>query len=253
MNQNERLRYLIHYLIREQNLDINISQSSQELFSLYRALVNMRPAGDISREFIDIESQMLKEVRNQKGIVELHTKDKMIVWKGDITRLKVDAIVNAANNQMEGCFVPGHHCIDNAIHTYAGVQLRNECHQIMQRQGFLEPTGKAKITNAYNLPCQYILHTVGPIIKGTVTTTDEFLLSSCYESCLRRAEEENLQSIAFCCISTGLYHFPQKRAAEIAIKTVKVYLKHSSIKQIVFNVFKDEDERIYHQILNNKM
>ena len=150
---------------------------------------------------------------------------------------------------MEGCFVPGHHCIDNAIHSYAGVQLRNDCHQMMQRQGFLEPTGKAKITKAYNLPCDYILHTVGPIIRGHVSKKDEQLLASCYESCLRLAEQYQLKTIAFCCISTGVFHFPQELAVEIAIKTVKEFLKDSSIEKVIFNVFKDEDYAIYNKLL----
>lgn len=251
MNQNERLVYLIQYLLEEKELDIDIPHTHSELFQLYRSLVNMREAKTISQEFLNIQDQMLQEENQRKGIISFdNTIDKMIVWKGDITRLKVDAIVNAANNQMEGCFIPRHSCIDNAIHTYAGIQLRNDCHYIMKKQGHLEPTGKAKITKAYNLPSQYILHTVGPIIKGQVTKKDEELLASCYESCLRLAEQHQLKTIAFCCISTGVFHFPNEHAARIAIKTVKDYLKDSTIEKVIFNVFKDNDELIYLQLLN---
>ena len=251
MNQDERLVYLIQYLLEEKELDIDIPHTHSELFQLYRSLVNMREAKTISQEFLNIQDQMLQEENQRKGIISFdNTIDKMIVWKGDITRLKVDAIVNAANNQMEGCFIPRHSCIDNAIHTYAGIQLRNDCHHIMEKQGYLEPTGKAKITKAYNLPSQYILHTVGPIIKGEVTKKDEELLASCYESCLRLAEQYQLKTIAFCCISTGVFHFPNEHAARIAIKTVKDYLKDSTIEKVIFNVFKDDDELIYLQLLN---
>ena len=250
MKQNERLTYLVKYLLEEINLDRDIPQNHDELFQLYRSLVNIREAKPIAQEFLNIQDDMLQEENQKKGIVSFdNMKEQIIVWKGDITRLKVDAIVNAANNQMEGCFVPGHHCIDNAIHTYAGVQLRNDCHEMMKKQGFLEPTGKAKITKAYNLPCLYILHTVGPMIKGQVTPRDEFLLASCYESCLRLANQHGIKTIAFCCISTGVFHYPQEQAAKIAIKTVQEYLKDSKIEKVIFNVFTDEDERIYSRLL----
>lgn len=172
------------------------------------------------------------------------------MWQGDITTLKCDAIVNAANSQMTGCYIPHHRCIDNCIHTYAGMQLRYACYQIMEKQGKQEATGKAKITKAYNLPSRYILHTVGPIIYSTVTKKDEELLSSCYRSCLELADAYHLESIAFCCISTGEFHFPKEFATKIAIKTVKEYLKNeTSIKKVIFNVFKDEDRDIYERYL----
>lgn len=249
MIQNERLIYLINYLLKERNLDIKLPKEHDELFSLYRALVNTRKAKQISQGFLDLQDEMLQEENRRKGIVSIDENHNMILWKGDITRLNVDAIVNAANNQMEGCFIPGHYCIDNAIHTYAGVQLRNDCHQFMQKQGFLEPTGKAKITKAYNLPCRYVLHTVGPVIRGNVTKKDEALLASCYECCLRLAETYYLKTVAFCCISTGVFHFPHDRAAQIAVKTVKEYLKNSKIEKVIFNVFKEEDEYVYQQLL----
>ena len=250
MKQNERLTYLVKYLLEEINLDRDIPQNQDELFQLYRSLVNIREAKPIAQEFLNIQDEMLQEENQRKGIVSFdNMKEQIIVWKGDITRLKVDAIVNAANNQMEGCYVPGHYCIDNAIHTYAGVQLRNDCHEMMKKQGFLEPTGKAKITKAYNLPCLYILHTVGPMINGQVTPRDEFLLASCYESCLRLADRHGIKTIAFCCISTGVFHYPQEQAAKIAIKTVQEYLKDSKIEKVIFNVFTDEDEHIYSKLL----
>ena len=177
----------------------------------------------------------------------------MLLWQGDITRLKVDAIVNAANAQLLGCFHPLHKCIDNAIHSAAGVQLREECHQLMQQQGHLEPTGTAKITKAYNLPCKHVIHTVGPIIpNGIPTAFQQEQLASCYRSILQLADEKRLESVAFCCISTGEFRFPNQLAAEIAVKTVSdFFVEHpgSSIKQVVFNVFKDMDKRIYEGIL----
>lgn len=253
MNQSERLVYLIQYLLAEKSLNIDIPQNHDELFPFYRSLVNMREANPISQQFLNIQNDMLQEENRNKGIISFDNREeRIILWKGDITRLKVDAIVNAANNQMERCFVAGHHCIDNAVHTFAGVQLRNDCHQFMVKQGYLEPIGKAKIILAYNLPCQYVLHTVGPIIQGEVTKKDEQLLASCYESCLRLAEQYHLKTIAFCCISTGIFHFPQEHAAKIAIKTVMNSLKHSSIEKVIFNVFKEEDRIIYEQLLKHE-
>ena len=170
--------------------------------------------------------------------------------QGDITTLAADAIVNAANSQMLGCFVPCHGCIDNAIHTYAGIQLRLECAKLMAAQGKEEPTGKAKITKAYNLPCRYVLHTVGPIIYGAVTKTDRGLLADCYRSCLDLAAAHRLQSVAFCCISTGEFHFPGELAAEIAIQTVKTWQQQNPNQiEVIFNVFKDSDYEIYKRLL----
>jgi O-acetyl-ADP-ribose deacetylase (regulator of RNase III) len=172
------------------------------------------------------------------------------LWRGNITTLRVDAIVNAANSQMLGCWVPGHYCIDNAIHAFAGVQLRLECAKLMEEQGHPEPTGMAKVIDAFNLPALYIIHTVGPIADGSPTELDKQLLANCYESCLEAAEKSGCESIAFCCISTGVFGFPQEAAAMIAIDTVRCWLdKRGSNMHVIFNVFKPEDERIYHEFL----
>ena len=174
----------------------------------------------------------------------------LYLWQGDITRLAADAVVNAANSGMTGCYVPNHTCIDNCIHTFAGVQLRLACAGQMRAQGQEEPAGQAKITPGYNLPARYVLHTVGPIVQDTVTKEDEKTLASCYRSCLALAESCHLKSIAFCCISTGIFHFPNRRAAEIAVSTVKAYLaEHHSGLKVIFNVFKDEDYDIYRELL----
>ncbi|MFQ9892692.1 MAG: protein-ADP-ribose hydrolase [Emergencia sp.] len=176
--------------------------------------------------------------------------DRLILWRGDITILKVDAIVNAANSALRGCFVPCHSCVDNIIHSVSGIQLRLACDELMNEQGYDEPTGKAKITPAFNLPCRYVLHTVGPIVSGQLTENHCRQLADCYRSCLELAAESKLKSIAFCCISTGEFHFPQKRAAEIAVKTVIDFLNtDDSIEKVVFNVFKQEDDEIYRNLL----
>lgn len=174
----------------------------------------------------------------------------LYLWQGDITTLKCDAIVNAANSGMTGCYIPNHRCIDNAIHTFAGVELRLACAELMEQQGYPEPTGRAKITPAFNLPCKYVLHTVGPIIDGRVIKADKELLASCYRSCLELAAENGLESVAFCCISTGEFHFPNEQAAQIAVETVKGFLKtQTSVKKVIFNVFKDLDKAIYEKLL----
>jgi len=201
-----------------------------------------------------VQDEYLKEEINKKGIVDINNLNPIqkgiYLWQGDITTLRCDAIVNAANSAMTGCYVPNHRCIDNAIHSFAGVELRLECDEIMNRQGHGEPTGQAKITNAYNLPCKYIIHTVGPIISYKLTSEDCELLANCYRSCLNLAAKNNLESIAFCCISTGEFHFPNDKAAQIAIKTVEEFMKKdTSVKKVIFNVFKDMDKEIYRELL----
>ena len=258
-----RLDFLIGYLIKEdpQYSELQIPETKQEKRDLFRALRNVRPPKPVSDEFLRLQDEELQAQLQEKGIVDLVDigrdgactvstgKPQLFLWQGDITRLKVDAIVNAANAQMLGCFHPLHKCIDNAIHSAAGIQLREECHRIMLQQGHDEPTGRAKITNAYNLPCKHVIHTVGPIIpNGIPTPMQKEQFASCYRSIMQLAEENRLESIAFCCISTGEFRFPNDLAAEIAVKTVRNFLAvhpESTIKHVVFNVFKSVDKRIY--------
>lgn len=216
--------------------------------------MNIRPPRPTSQAFLRVQDAYLQEEREEKGTVSLDSlspiQPGIYVWRGDITTLQCDAIVNAANSGMTGCYVPNHRCIDNCIHTFAGVQLRLACANLMQQQGYAEPTGQAKITPAYNLPCRYILHTVGPIISGRVSRKDRAALASCYRSCLTLAADHQLESVAFCCISTGEFHFPNEQAAEIAVHTVQDFLRQeTSVKQVIFNVFKDVDQTIYERLL----
>lgn len=256
MKQSERRRYLIKTLLKEQPMyaKMQIPGSEDEQRNVLRSLMNIRMPGFISEDFLQIQNDYLAEVREEKGIVTLSDMEEVqkdiYIWQGDITRLSVGAIVNAANSGMTGCYQPCHNCIDNCIHTYAGIQLRNKCAEIMEAQDYEEPTGQAKITPAYNLPCKYVIHTVGPIVQGRLTKEHERLLESCYKSCLEIAEENGVDSIAFCCISTGVFMFPNEKAAQIAVETVKNYKegKNSDIK-IIFNVFKDKDAAIYYRLL----
>ncbi len=255
MTQTEKRLYLISELIKENSSysGITISKDENEQKSLLRALFNMRMPKPVSKEFLNIQDEYLKEEIRKKGVTDFNDLKPVIqdiyLWQGDITTLKCDAIVNAANSGMLGCFFPNHMCIDNAIHTYAGVQLRLACNNIMQRQGYKEKTGNAKITQAYNLPCRYIIHTVGPIVKDNPTKKDCELLKSCYYSCLKAADENHINSIAFCCISTGEFNFCNETAAQIAVDTVKKYKAETQSKiKVIFNVFKDLDLRIYRKI-----
>ena len=256
MNQNERRIFLIQELLKENKRyeDMEIPQDFEEQRELLRALMNVRIAKNVDDEFIKVQDEYLKEEIKRKGIVDIDDlkpiKDGIYLWQGDITTLRCDVIVNAANSGMTGCYVPNHRCIDNCIHSFAGVQLRLECDENMTKQGYSEPTGQAKITNSYNLPCKYIIHTVGPIINGKLTSEDCDLLESCYKSCLELAAKNNLDSIAFCCISTGEFHFPNDKAAQIAVKTVEEFMKkETSLKKVIFNVFKDMDKEIYRKLL----
>ena len=256
MNQSERRNYLIQKLLEEQPqyAKMQIPGRCEEQKMLLRSLMNIRMPGELSEEFLQIQDAYLAEENAAKGVVTPADMEELspeiYLWKGDITRLQVGAIVNAANSGMTGCYQPCHNCIDNCIHTYAGIELRNYCNELMLRQGHEEPTGQAKITPAFNLPCDYVIHTVGPIVRGRLTVEHERLLVSCYEACLRIAEENNIESIAFCCISTGVFMFPNERAAELAIQTVKQYKDRTKSKiKVIFNVFKEEDERIYRRFL----
>ena len=256
MKQTERRVYLIEYLLAERGERIEIPNDAYNQKRLLRSLFNIRMPKETSEDFLQIQDGYLQEENRRKGITDIAdlqpVQDDIYLWQGDITTLRCDAIVNAANSQMLGCFRPCHGCIDNAIHTFAGVQLRRNCNEIMQKQGHNEPTGQAKITPAYNLPCKYVLHTVGPIVSGRLTEEHCELLKSCYLSCLKLAEKKGCKSIAFCCISTGVFGFPQREAAQIAVDTVKRYKEenHSDIK-VIFNVFKDDDYAIYNEILRS--
>ena len=256
MNQDDRRKYLIEGLLKErpeyENMQIPSDAGEQKM--LLRSLMNIRMPEEIDPAFLQIQDAYLSEENEKKGIVTLadigEVQPDLYIWKGDITRLKVGAIVNAANSGMTGCYQPCHNCIDNCIHTFAGIQLRNYCDDIMQSQGYEEPTGQAKLTPAFNLPCDYVIHTVGPIVNGRLTKEHENLLTSCYENCLLLATKNNINSIAFCCISTGVFMFPNEKAAQIAVKTVKEYKqKTGSNIKVIFNVFKDNDEKIYSKLL----
>lgn len=256
MTQAQRLTFLIDYLINEneelKTLIIPAEYGARK--RLFRSLMNVRPPKPVPKEFLEVQDAYLREECAAKGVVSLAdlscAQPGIYLWQGDITRLAVDAVVNAANSAMLGCFVPCHGCIDNAIHSAAGVELRLECSRIMEKQKVEEPTGSAKITKAYNLPCRFVLHTVGPIIYGEVTERDCDLLADCYRSCLELAAAKQLKSIAFCCISTGEFHFPNRLAAETAIRTVQDYRKkNTDSPEVIFNVFKDCDYEIYRQLL----
>lgn len=252
--QSEKRLYLIRALLRERREDLSVPQEEQAQKRLLRALFNVRPPIPADEEFLRVQDAYLKEETRQKGVTDLADlapiRPDIYLWQGDITTLKCDAIVNAANNKMLGCFCPNHGCIDNAIHTFAGVELRLACAELMAKQGHDEPTGQAKITPAFNLPCRYVIHTVGPIVGGRLTERDCELLRSCYRSCLAAADEKRLESIAFCCISTGEFHFPNERAAEIAIRTVGEYKAETESKiKVIFDVWKNEDHEIYDRLL----
>lgn len=259
MNQKERRLFLLRSLLDEskQYHQMEIPGNDDDQKWLLRGLMNVRSPRMIDDNFLKVQDAYLKEETKNKGITDVDTlvpmQDGLYVWQGDITTLKCDAIVNAANSGMTGCYVPNHRCIDNCIHTFAGIELRLACAEMMEKQGYEEPTGQAKITPAFNLPCRYVLHTVGPIVRGRSTEKDCRLLASCYQSCLELAVENHLKSVAFCCISTGEFHFPNEKAAEIAVETVKDFMKKkTSIEKVVFNVFKDTDKVIYERLLGGK-
>lgn len=257
MNQSEKRHFLIQTLLKErpEYQEMHVPTETGEQRQLLRGLLNVRAPQPIDPAFLRVQDAYLQGETAAKGITDLADlipiQPGLYLWQGDITTLKCDAIVNAANSSMTGCYIPNHHCIDNAIHTYAGVELRLACEALMERQGHPEPTGQAKLTPAFNLPCRYVLHTVGPIIHGPVTKQDEALLASCYRSCLELAAENGLESVAFCCISTGVFHFPKDLAASIAVREVQAFLsKQTSVKKVIFNVFKEEDKKRYQRLLS---
>lgn len=261
--QISRLDFLNNYLLKENpplaDLDLYVNDDSfAGKMKLFRALCNIRKPQAVSEAFLATQNAFLQtwnESRQLTSLADLTEVGKQLyVWQGDITSLAVDGIVNAANSDMLGCMQANHNCIDNIIHTRAGVQLRLACHDIMQEQNRKEAVGKAKITDAYNLPATYILHTVGPYVdERGVSPLKAQLLASSYRSCLTLADQYGLDSLAFCCISTGVFNFPQEAAAEIAIQTVKEYVteKQSSL-HIIFNVFENTDLHIYQSLLQGK-
>ena len=255
MTQAERRIFLIEYLLAEHPewRKRPLPQTEAEQKYLLRSLVNVRESLPVSQEFLRIQDEYLIEENKARGITDIESlkpiENELYLWRGDITTLKVGAIVNAANSGMTGCWQPCHACIDNCIHTFAGIQLRAVCADIMEKQGHEEPTGQAKITRAFNLPCDYVIHTVGPIVGNHLTEEDCQLLASCYKSCLNVAKENKIDSIAFCCISTGVFHFPQEKAARIAVDTVRKWkAENESDIKVIFNVFGEKDEKIYREI-----
>lgn len=260
MDRMEQLQFLNDWLLAElpqyQAQAAAFPKEPDAQRRLLRSLMNVRPPMPLAPEFLAVQDALLSAEREERGVVDVDAlppaagDPRLVLWQGDITRLNADAIVNAANSALLGCFVPCHGCIDNAIHSAAGLQLRDACHRIMLAQGHPEPNGQAKLTEGYNLPARYVLHTVGPIIQGRVTRRDRAELSACYRSCLELAAEHGLTSVAFCCISTGEFHFPNQEAAELAVQTVTDVLSHStSIRKVIFNVFKDLDAELYRGLL----
>ena len=255
MTQEERRVALIQFLLDErQEKNIPLPSSEAEQKRLLRGLMNVRSPHPIGQEFLHLQDEYLQEEQRRRGVTDWRTlspiRDGLYLWRGDITTLRCDAIVNAANSALLGCFYPCHGCIDNAIHTFAGVQLRLYLDEQMKEQGHDEPIGQAKLTPAFNLPCRYVLHTVGPYVGGRLTEAHRAQLASCYRSCLETAEQHGLESVAFCCISTGEFHFPREEAAQIDIQTVQTYQKHSAIK-VIFNVYQESDERLYQRLLGS--
>lgn len=256
MKQSERRIFLIKSLLQERTeyRDKSISADTEQQKQLLRALMNVRAPQQIGTEFLRIQDEYLQYEIAAKGITDVAeltpVQQGIYLWQGDITTLKCDAVVNAANSGMTGCYIPNHRCIDNAIHTFAGMQLRLVCDNLMEQQGYPEPAGGAKITPAFNLPSRHVLHTVGPVISGKVNKYERELLASCYRSCLELAAENKLESVAFCCISTGEFHFPNELAAEIAVQSVKKFFRlQTGVKKVIFNVFKDLDKNIYQKLL----
>ena len=254
MTQSERRQYLIRRLADERRERLIPPSEEQAQKRLLRALFNVRPPMSCDEEFLRVQDEYLREETRQKGVTDLDNltpvQPDIYLWQGDITTLKCDAIVNAANSALLGCFCPNHGCIDNAIHTFAGVQLRLACAELMEKQGHDEPTGQAKITPGFNLPCRYVLHTVGPIVGRQLTERDCELLRNCYRSCLEIVDGNGLKSIAFCCISTGEFHFPNGKAAELAVREVREYKAETKSEiKVIFDVWKNEDYKIYSRLL----
>ena len=251
MNQTERRTGLIKYLLKERNETISIPSDEGSQKRLLRALLNVRPPMPVSAEFLSLQDEYLTEIKYERGIADVKNlvySDGISLFKGDITTLNADVIVNAANSAMLGCFHPLHNCIDNAIHTFAGVQVRLDCNDIMK--GTEAENGEVVVTKAYNLPSRFIFHTVGPVVCGRVTKENEADLTKCYLNCLAKADEMKLKNIAFCCISTGVFGYPKEEAALLAVKVVREYkTQTASDIKVIFDVFTEEDYAIYKRIL----
>lgn len=297
MDQRQRCIWLIGQLLREypeyqdaDEVDLPIPHDDDEQRQLLRALQNVRPPAPVSERFLHVQDEYLGGMLAQRAITDaddvppaetLRSGATLALWQGDITTLRCDAIVNAANSGLTGCYAPNHHCIDNAIHTAAGVQLRLACERIMEQQGHPEPVGSAKITPGFNLPARYVLHTVGPMIpSGDPTPAEQEQLADCYRSCLRLAADHSLETVAFCAISTGEFRFPAELAARIVIRTVRDFLAQqlthhepeqppkqpqtqtsaastesaanhrssNTIRKVIFDVFSDHDRQIYERV-----
>ena len=261
MTQTEQMAFLIGALLAEmpeyrKQAEAFLPDDAAQR-RLLRSLMNVRPPMPLDSAFLEVQDALLSAEREAKGVVDGEAlpptagDSRLVLWQGDITRLRADAVVDADNAALLGCFAPCHGCIDNAIHSAAGLQLRDECAEIMRAQGHPEPAGRAKLTKGYNLPARYVLHTVGPIVGRWVTWKDRRELASCYRACLELAAEHGLRSVAFCCISTGEFHFPNQEAAGIAARTVRDFLdqRTTSIEKVIFNVFKDLDAGIYRRLL----
>ena len=256
LKQIEELnQFLLEEMPRYREQAAQFPHTVSEQRRLLRSLMNLRPPMPLDPAFLRPQDKLLSTEREEKGVVDgdrlpgTPSDQRLALWQGDINRLKVDAIVD--NSALLGCFCPCHGCIDNAIHSAAGLQLRDECGHIMKAQGHPEPAGRAKLTEGYNLPARYVLHTVGPVVGRQTTARDRADLASCYRSCLELAAEHGLKSVAFCCISTGEFHFPNQEAAEIAVRTVREFLEQqtTSVERVIFNVFKDLDAAIYRRLL----
>ena len=261
--QAERLDYLVEAFKADsvQYKDLQTPEDNEGKRRILRSLMNIRMPKKLNDSVLTVQDEYLRERIRENGIVTLSEipviRDGMSIWQGDITRLAVDAIVNAANSQMLGCFVPMHTCIDNCIHTFAGVQLRAECNRQMNQlrirygREYEQPTAVPMLTDGYNLPAKKIVHIVGPIVEGGLTPALEKELADCYRNTLDLCAENGLHSVAFCCISTGVFRFPNQRAATIAVKTVSDWLEEhkGKIDRVIFNVFKDEDKRYYEELL----
>ena len=241
---------LIEILCAERGESVPLLTEEQKP-DYFRALCNVRPPLPVSAEFLALQDEYLTAAKARKAIVDAENfayVSEICLHKGDITALKCDAIVNAANSAMLGCFHPLHNCIDNAIHSAAGVQMRLSCSDLMK--GKQAQNGEVIVTKGYNLPCKFVFHTVGPIVQERVTEQNKADLRSCYVNCLRKADEMQLRTIAFCCISTGVFGYPKIAAAQLAVQTVKEYKNrtHSQLK-VIFDVFSEQDYAIYKQIL----